>query len=177
MNNKYPNRRSVRLRDYDYSQSGLYFITICAKDKVPLFGEIIDNEMILNQNGQIVRDCWLKTEQIRTNIVLGEYVIMPNHFHAIFAIDDSVCRGVLNTPANINIVPNDNPDMNTTSLQSPSQTVGAIVRGFKSSVTKCIGFPVWQRNYHEHIIRNKNSLQTISQYIIENPARWQDDCY
>jgi REP element-mobilizing transposase RayT len=67
--------------------------------------------------------------------------------------------------------------MNTTSLQSPSQTVGAIVRGFKSSVTKCIGFPVWQRNYHEHIIRNKNSLQTISQYIIENPARWQDDCY
>ena len=165
MGKNYTNRRSIRLRDYDYSHSGLYFITICTKDKTPMFGKIVDNEIILNQNGQIVQDCWLKTEQIRPNIILGEFIVMPNHFHAIFAISDFLCQNVLNIPANTSI---NNSGVSNTPLQSPSQTVGAIVRGFKSSVTKHIGFSVWQRNYHEHIIRNENSLQTISEYIINS---------
>jgi len=180
----YPCRCSIRLKEYDYSQSGLYFVTICTHNRQLLFGTIRENEMILNRYGKIAHDCWLSTEQIRPNIILGNFIVMPNHIHVVFAIDDR--RGVLHTPVIDNILHVSETNMPSagvcnTPLQSPSQTVGAIVRGYKSAVTKHIcqlGFtePVWQRNYYEHIIRNEIAFDRISQYIIENPARWQNDC-
>lgn len=210
---KYLNRRSIRLKGYDYSQNGLYFITICTYKRKLLFGNIHSHEMFLNEFGQVVYDCWLETEQIRSNIILGDFVVMPNHMHAVFSIDndsnatnsrdiisenkicgDTICGGVLHTPnTNIPKILSDgvcnmettdicNRGVCNTPLQSPSQTVGAIVRGYKSAVTKRIhelGYdrPVWQRNYHEHIIRDGRSLRNISQYIIENPTRWKYDCH
>ena len=184
MPNNYPNRHSNRLRGYDYSSDGLYFITICTHQREPLFGEIVSEQMILNDAGIIVHNSWLNTANIRPNIMLDEFIVMPNHFHAVFAIGDSPCRGVLHTPVlhtpvlspgelSMGVLPTGVCD---TPLRSPSGTVGAIIRGFKSAVTKQLGYSrVWQRNYHDHIIRTQSEYEKITQYVVDNPARWQED--
>ena len=159
-------RRSIRLKGHDYSDDGFYFITICTKDRHCYFGRVIDGKMVLNEKGQIVKNEWLNTANVRQgDVILHEYVVMPNHFHAIVEIcrggvRDSTDRGVCDTP-----------------LRSPSKTLGAIVRGFKSAVTKQIGFPIWQRNYYEHIIRNAHAFERISNYIRNNPAQWNKDMF
>jgi len=222
-------RRSIRLKGYDYSQAGAYFITICCKDRQCLFGHVADGQMVLNDAGNIAYNEWMKTPELRPIVELDVFVIMPNHMHGIVVINDvgrgvshtphnndttqnpitdggisGGGKGVLHTPYNENVdtpqyvsgddivsdVCNTPHDQNTspdkrgvcnTPLRSPSQTIGAIVRGYKSSVTKQINvfrdcrMMVWQRNYHEHIIRNEKSYQTISDYIINNPAKWNDD--
>lgn len=160
-------RRSIRLKDYNYARNGAYFITVCAFDHQCLFGEIVNGEMQLKDFGQIVYDEWLRTAKLRPNVVLDVFIVMPNHFHAILIIES---RGVSTyAPA-------------PTNFRSPSQTVGAIVRGFKSAVTKQVneirntpGLDVWQRNYYEHIIRNENERNLIRQYIIYNPQKWEFD--
>ncbi len=180
------NRRSIRLKGYDYSQKGLYFITLCTKNKKHLFGEIINGANHLNQFGEIVREEWLKTTKIRSNISLGEFIIMPNHLHGIIKID-------YQTPQQCNSIGE---------FRSPSNTIGAIIRGFKGATTKRINqirrdefeersstgellfapngrlFPngsIWQRNYYENIIRNEQALINISRYIINNPKKWDKD--
>ncbi len=201
-------RRNIRLKGYDYSQSGLYFVTICTRNREPIFGEIVNGTMHLNDYGEIACNEWLKTSIIRPNVQLGEFVVMPNHFHGIIIItndvvshiannnvhcrgvlhtpnpndcDNTPCRGVLHTPSS-DIVSNVHRGVCNTPLRSSSQTVGAIIRGYKSALTKqlnkmaCFG-SVWQRNYHEHIIRNNHSCQYISNYIANNPATWEKDRY
>ena len=189
--NKYnPNihhRKSIRLKGYDYSQEGLYFITICTQHRACIFGDVVDGKMILNDAGEIAFNEWMKTSELRKNIELGEFVVMPNHIHGIINIthrgelhsDENGLdgRGELHSPENIS------------PLRGPSQTIGAMVRGYKSAVTKQIKLlgndgkgvmhyaptVVWQRNYYEHIIRNQQSYFTISQYIFDNPKKWNDD--
>jgi len=163
-------RKSIRLKGYDYSKNGAYFITICIYNSECLLGKVVDGEMILSEYGEIVRNEWLKTEEIRKNVQLDNYVVMPNHFHSIIVI----CRGVLQyAPTTMNKI---------SKFRSPSQTIGAIVRGFKSVATKEIsklnktpGIPFWQRNYYEHIIRNENELTKIRAYIQNNPLKWSLD--
>lgn len=194
-------RKSIRLKGYDYSKAGLYFITICCKNRIPHFGNISNGKMILNQYGIIAHNEWANTPFIRPNIELGEFIIMPDHMHAIIRI----CTGVLHTPVHIPHTRNDIPHTDdrtgvlhtpydipeshnhrgvcNTPLRSPSQTIGALIRGYKSSVTKQlnsfnIDCPIWQRNYYEHIIRDEKSYQNISNYIINNPRKWAiDTCY
>ena len=190
-NPKKHHRKSIRLAGYDYSQAGLYFVTICCEDKICRFGQVKNGTMVLNEYGQIANDEWLKTAQIRPHVQLHEFVVMPNHIHGIIQLLD-IGRGELHSP-NTNELhsPNTNelhsPDNNwgvcKTPLRGPSQTIGAIVRGYKSSVTKQINLlcaidasiKLWQRNYHDHIIRNEQSYQRISEYIINNPTKWKDD--
>lgn len=140
--------------------------------------------MQLNDFGNIARAEWLRTSEIRDNVVLDEFVIMPNHMHAIFMIKPMGAGRVgayRNTPPHRNTPPQcDTPQPPT--FKSPSNTVGAIVRGFKSAVTKQInmmrnlpGVPVWQRNYYEHIIRDEESLHRVREYIMLNPQKWEDD--
>ncbi len=184
-------RHSIRLKNFDYSREGLYFITICCKNREHLFGEIVDGKMILNDIGEIANNEWMKTTAVRGNVVLHHFVVMPNHFHAIVKIthrdnDDNISnirRGVLHTPFDND---DDNGVCNTplssegvcnTPLRSPSQTLGAIIRGYKSAVSKMAGFSVWHRNYHEHIIRNENAYYRISEYIKNNPQKWNEDCF
>ena len=182
-NNYNPNihhRHSIRLKGYDYSQEGMYFITICVQNHRCLLGRIINGEMILNKYGQIVYNEWKRTPDVRPNIQLDAFVVMPNHIHGIIVITNDR-RGVSHTP------PCDNNGgvvgvrgVCDTPLRSPSNNIGAIVRGFKSAVTKQLnhlGFTdsVWQRNYHEHIIRNNNAHQNIANYIINNPVNWGKD--
>ena len=189
-------RRSIRLKGYDYSQAGLYFITICCEDRICRFGNIVDGEMILNGYGQIAHDEWMKTPQLRPQIELNAFIVMPNHIHGILKINE-IGRGELNSPAiNMVVVETDicdtvqrnNTDVCATSLRSPSNNIGAIVRGYKSSVTKQINaminvkndvhnpcIKLWQRNYHEHIIRDKKSYRNIANYITNNPRKWGED--
>ena len=95
---KIHHRKSIRLPEYDYSAEGFYFITICTQEKKCVFGKIVDKEMVLNKAGKIVKDEWLRTIEIRKDdVTLHEFIVMPNHFHAIVQI----CRGVSNTPENI----------------------------------------------------------------------------
>jgi len=193
-------RRSIRLQGYDYSGEGLYFITICCHNKVCLFGHVVNGTMVLNEYGQIAFSEWMKTPEIRPNVELDEFIVMPNHIHVIiritrrgelhspniesnssdFGVDS---RGVLNTPdfmGECNSPQPYSPQRYSPQLQGPSQTIGAIVRGYKSAVTKQlnqlgIGRKVWQRDYYEHIIRNEQSYYNISKYIVNNPAKWWED--
>jgi REP element-mobilizing transposase RayT len=160
-------RRSIRLPHYDYRESGFYFVTLCVHDRVCLFGEIVNGIMQLNECGALVASEWSRTAVIRPQVVLDEFVVMPNHFHGIVMLKVSR-RGVL---------PYAFPN-----FRSPSQTLGAILRGFKSTTTKRIneirdtlGAAVWQRNYYEHVVRNDEELQRIREYIVNNPAQWELD--
>jgi REP element-mobilizing transposase RayT len=181
-------RRSIRLKGYDYSQAGLYFITICVQNHVCLFGKIENGEPILNELGQIAFNEWMRTPEIRSEINLGAFIVMPNHVHGIIEIancnhDDADGRGELHSlplqNTNRNGCNIDKGECNSP-LRGTSNTIGAIVRGYKSAVTKQIhewGFTdnIWQRNYYEHIIRNEQSYQNISGYIINNPVNWKAD--
>jgi len=183
--NKYiHNRRSIRLKNYDYSQSGIYFVTICTKDRLSLFGEIIDNQMVLNEYGIVVNNMWLNIPNHFSNIKLDIHCIMPNHIHGIIIIDDITPVGAKHfSPHELNrddYLANINNGFETTDEIKPringtSKTIGSVIRGFKIGVTKELGFPIFQRNYHEHIIRNTKSYKLISQYIYNNPCNWEND--
>jgi REP element-mobilizing transposase RayT len=167
-------RHSIRLKSYDYSRAGAYFITVCTQDHACLFGEIADGEMRLNDAGRIVVEEWIKTAEIRVEIELDEYVAMPNHFHAILWISNG---GTMDSRGTARRAPT------AERFGKPvAGSIPTIIRSFKSAVTKRIndsrntsGMPVWQRNYYEHIIRNDESLNHIRQYIADNPANWETD--
>ncbi|HEX3050154.1 MAG TPA: transposase [Aggregatilineaceae bacterium] len=166
-------RRSIRLQPYDYAQAGAYFVTICTVGRACWLGEVVGGEMRLSALGQIVEREWLRTPTICPQVELDAYVIMPNHFHAVLLLTD--VGAYCNTPLQ------HAPDT-TQSLQSPSQTLGAIIRGFKGATTKQInllrqtpGASFWQRNYYEHIIRDEHDLAEIRRYIEFNPGCWADD--
>ena len=138
--------------------------------------------MVLNNLGEIARKEWLNTENIRDNVKLDVFVIMPNHVHAIFRITHSDVGANRHSPLQQRHRIMDQNDKVTSSFKSPSKTVGAIVRGYKGAVTTKInrlhqtpGQKVWQRNYYEHIIRNEESLNRIRNYIVKNPEKWDVD--
>ena len=186
------NRRSIRFKGYDYTQAGLYFITICCQNRACLFGEIENGKMMLNDAGAIANDCWLNIPNHFPNAILHEYVIMPNHVHGIIELvgannhSPKTNHHSPNVPVigdnrakNVSVI-GDNRAKNVSPLRSPSKTVGSVVRGFKIGVTKWMRqntdtFYIWQRNYWEHIIRDDKSHENISQYIINNPTKWNND--
>ena len=181
------NRRSIRLKGYDYSQQGLYFITVCCQDRACLFGDISNGEMVLNDAGKMISTEWLALKKRFPNIELHEYIVMPNHFHGILEIVGASLVGVHN-----NDYPYVNPNDNNTNGQpqgiAPTKkTVGDMMDAFKSITSveyirgvkthnwKRFNKKLWQRNYWEHIIRNDKSLDRIAAYIINNPQRWSAD--
>ena len=161
-----PQRRSIRVPNFDYASERAYFITICTYDRICLFGKVVDREMDLNPIGEIVAKAWARTRDLRPNVEVDVFTVMPNHLHGILVIEAS--------GAKFNGIP-------STGLKSPSQTIGSIVRGFKDSVVREVGeaglggMGMWQRNYYEHIIRNRESYERIADYIIHNPERWEED--
>lgn len=198
-------RRSIRLKGYDYSQAGLYFITICCYNRECLFGDVVNGEMVLNDAGKFADECWNIIPDHFPNAILHEYIIMPNHIHGIIELLNNIgCTVVgvqnfepLQSPNEIDSsirVQNFEPVRNEFQKIIP-KSIGSIVRGFKIGVTKWfrensdrvenndlvqnIGShpfrSIWQRNYHEHIIRNEKSYQTIAEYIVNNSSKWNDD--
>ena len=167
-NPKIHHRRSIRLCKYNYSQAGLYFITMCTGNRKCLFGNIVDGKMSLNNAGQNANECWWKITDHFPNTALHKFIVMPNHVHGIIEITVGA--------NNYSPLP-----------PGTSKTIGSIVRGFKIGVTKWfrinmpfefpVGKPVWQRNYYEHIIRNEKSYRQISEYIQTNRLRWREDRY
>ncbi len=185
-------RKSIRLKEYDYSTEGLYFITLVCQDRLNLFGKISDGIMNLNPYGKIAAKKWLETPLLRPNISLGAYVIMPNHMHGIISIDQSVRANCIRPYKDKPYATgNNNPEVGECNspqprLISPSQTIGAIIRGYKGAVTKEINFlkqiaeqdhpiKVWQRNYYEHIIRTTEAHENIHRYILNNPFNWKEN--
>ena len=179
-------RRSIRLKDYDYSKAGAYFVTICTWNKECILGEIDDEKMKLNEYGEIVFEEWYRSSEIRKEIGMDAFVIMPNHIHGIVIINDTITEQY-NVGAN-GCSPIENENMvhvevnGRPPLRMKSKSISSFIAGFKSSVTKRInqirntpGFPVWQRNYYEHIIRNEKELNAIREYIMYNPLRWNED--
>ena len=165
-------RRSIRLQDYDYSQAGAYFITICTKNRECLFGEISDGKIVLNEFGQIVESVWLDLPKHYPNIELDAFVIMPNHIHGIVFIVGAGLKPAPTKPANT-IAP---------TKVMKNYPLSEIVRGFKTFSSRKInemrfksGMSLWQRNYYEHIIRNEQSLTHIRDYILTNPLSWDLD--
>ena len=207
MNNYYYNpdihhRRSIRLQGYDYAQKGMYFITLCVQERECIFGTIFENRMLLNEIGQIVTNEWVNTMNIRDNVIIHDFIVMPNHIHGI-----------------VEITYNKNDECLIGEFVSPTKSIGAIVRGFKIATTKRIknfitlvgangnspngnspngnspngnspngNYPlqewiinhlphIWQRNYYEHIIRDYNDHERIAKYINANPSRWEEDMF
>ncbi len=181
-NGKQHYRKSIRLKEYDYTSPNWYYVTICTNDRVCCFGGVKNGKMILNGYGKIVEEEWLKTKEIRKNIDLDYYVVMPNHFHGIIIIESSIVGAIrriaFEQERAIQRIALSTEDKTT--LQAGS--LGAIMGQFKSKVTKRImheGMPnyKWQRNYYEHIIRNEKDLFFIRKYIELNPLKWELDEY
>ena len=139
-------RKTNRLRDYDYSQNGVYLITICTKDKEKLFGDIDFSEhakVKLNYTGKILYEYIKQIEEV------DNYIIMPNHIHLI-----------------VNLF---NDDKN--------RSIQSIVSSIKRNLTREIGYSVFQKSFHDHVIKNENEYENIWNYVENNAERWREDCF
>lgn len=176
-NNKY-RIDSARLKNWDYSNRGVYFVTICTANREHYFGTIRIGEMIVSELGKILEKEWIKTPEIRPdmNIELGEFVVMPNHFHGIFFIGNNEFNSNVGRDA-LQCVSTDEVYKNQFGPQS--KNLSSIIRGFKSAVTvqaRRINPDFgWQTRFYDHIIRNPKAYDVISQYITDNPKKWDED--
>ena len=152
-------RKPARLKGYDYSQNGAYFITICVKDRKNLLSEIVgDDAHIVPRNHMscygLICDKYINNINFKyENVRVDKYVIMPNHIHLIISLHG------------------------TMKASSPTKGITTIIRTFKTMVTREIGNSIWQRSYHDHIIRDKTDYQKIWEYIDTNPLKWHLDCF
>ena len=159
---KLPKRKPTRLKEYDYSENGAYFVTICTNKKMHLFGEIKNAEMILNNLGIIVNNEILKIKSYYSNIQIDKYTIMPNHIHMIIVISDA--EGI-------------NP------FPTKKYDISNVVGKFKAGISRSVGnafmhsvkIPIWQSSFHDHIIRGEEDYKKIWEYIDTNIIKWEDD--
>ncbi len=166
--------QSARMVGYDYSQTGLYFVTICTRGREKYFGEVKEGAMELSGIGEIVKEELLKTGEIRPNVNIDEWVIMPNHVHVIIALDNQAVE----THCNASL----QREMNYKNTFGPQRNnLSSIVRGFKGAVARRVVKELnisnfaWQSRFHDHIIHDDRSLEKIRQYILENPTKWFED--
>ncbi len=166
--------QSNRLQWYDYSQNGAYFVTICVKDRVCVFWEVKNEEVVLNSYGEIVKNIIEHVSSNFDSVDIDSYVIMPNHLHLIVVI----CRDAINR---ISTKATKEQQGWFTKDKNPmlGQYLWTIIRWLKWKATfeirKEISSFSWQSNYHDHIIRNEEELQRIREYIFNNPAHWEND--
>lgn len=161
-------RRSIRLKGYDYSQPGAYFVTICTHQRICNLGKIVDGKMVVNQSGSIVQTVWDELPKHYLHVELDEFCIMPNHVHCIIVlVDGNGGRGRSETSPYHRLKRHGLPE---------------IVRALKSFSSRRInelkgtqGTPFWQRNYYERIIRTQRHLNSVRKYIRDNPLKWERD--
>ena len=163
--------KKPRLIGWDYSAPGYYFITLVTYQRECIFGKIENQRMILSPIGEIINEEWLKSFEIRDELVCDSWIIMPNHIHAILKI-------IRKTPQ----PEKDKALFNYGIAYRPPRSVSSFVAGFKSAATKRInlfintpGKKVWQDRFHDHIIKDNDGYQNIHNYIQNNPISWQDD--
>jgi putative transposase len=162
------NRGSHRIPGYDYTQPGAYFITICSYHRMHIFGQIKEGTFMPSPAGQIVEEEWFRSEQIREEIKMDAFVLMPNHLHGIVWITKEFQKS---EGAHGHAI-----------LWMEPRSIGSFVAGFKSVATCRInqisnspGDPVWQHNYHEWVIRSPKHLDHVRRYILQNPGQWEDE--
>jgi putative transposase len=160
-------RASLRLQGYDYTSDGAYFITLCTTGKACHFGEVFNNQMHLSEIGHIVAESWAWLGEHYSYVTIDEYVLMPNHLHAIIVLHSPRRGGSRTAPTGKSI---------------KRKPLGRLIGSFKTVSTKRVnqhlGTPgkiLWQRNFYEHIIRNTDELDRIRNYILNNPMRWEID--
>ena len=181
-------RRSFRLKGYDYTQPGAYFVTIVAWGRQEIFGQIRDGIMSLNRFGQIVMRAWRGLPRHYPNTVLHEFCVMPNHVHGIIQlVEPDLCRGgsvptVALEPDQASNEHHHEPIQGETRPYRMRHGLPEIVRAFKSYSARQInylrqtpGSPVWQRNYYERVVRNEGELRQMAEYILNNPLGWDTD--
>ncbi len=174
-------RRSIRLKGYDYTRAGAYFVTFCVQNRNHLFGEIVDWQMLLNDAGRMVETIWQELSVFYPGIDTNAFVVMPNHFHGIIVLtpDDISKMADLST--------GQNGDTGQTRESAPTLSLSDMVHRLKTLTTKrytdgvrnqaWTPYPgrLWQSNYYEHIIRSEASLRSIQAYIENNPGQWEQD--
>jgi REP element-mobilizing transposase RayT len=165
MTTSYPERKVLRLRTWDYAESGAYFVTATTVDRCAMFGEIHEATMNLNGYGIIVEKCWHDLVAHYPHVRLDQFCVMPNHIHGIIWIRGAGRAGLKPAPTS-----------------KRPHGLSEIVRAFKTFSARRInesrgtlGTPVWQRNYYERVIRDERELNTIREYIQTNPLRWHMD--
>ena len=191
-------RKSIRLKGYDYSQAGFYFITICCQDRTCLFGKVIHGKMVLNAAGEMIEKWYYELENKFPDIKCHEMIVMPNHFHCIIE-NDGAATVAMPVGADLRVCPNTNTTNTPILSDAPmlgdapilgkhvgsplhrvmqwfkTMTTNEYIRGVKNLGWQPFNGKIWQRNYYEHIIRNEQSYQRISEYIINNPSKWVED--
>ncbi len=193
-------RKSIRLKGYDYSTPGYYFVTICTHDKRCLFGEISDKGMVLNDAGRMVEKWFREIEKKYSHIKCDEYVVMPNHFHGIIQIVGADLCVRPETPysnepdlenrTNINKIQkqdrhaglplqknNIHQSINEIVQWFKTMTTNDYIKGIKQNGWKPFNDKLWQRNYYEHVTRNEIDLSETREYILNNPYKWHLDKY
>ena len=177
-------RRSVRLKNYDYSTDGAYFITICTQNRESLFGNIGNGCMILNNAGRMIKTVWDDIPQYYPGIGIDVFQIMPNHVHGIIFVGATPCGCPIGKPC-----PDDRPGQAqgpapTKKLSLPdvvhrykTMTTCEYIRNVKQNQWKPFDGKLWQRNYYEHVLRNDESMQKTREYIVNNPLKWEFDEY
>ena len=175
-------RRSILLKEYNYSSAGAYFVTVCTKDRRCFFGNILNEKMILNDAGTMVTKWYLELQKKFHDIKCDEHIIMPNHFHAM----------ILNVGADLCVCPRPDTHPDTSQgehIGSPLQrlplptvvqwfktmTTNEYIRGVKQHDWPSFSAKLWQRNYFERVIRDEDELNRIREYIIYNPVKWAED--
>jgi len=167
-----PRRRSIRLPAYDYRWNGAYFVTICAKHRSCLFGDIVAGESLANEFGKIVNACWTEIPSHAPYVMLDAFVLMPNHAHGVLILTETE-RGTVGARHAL--------PLQSTPLrhfqEPPALARSSVIGSFKSASARKInvrrgtqGTPVWQRNYYEHVVRSEEDLLAIRNYIFENPG-------
>ena len=148
MEKNLPQRKNIRLKNYNYATLGMYFITICIQDRIEILGKIRDKKIKLTEQGIIAQNYLESIEVVYDGIKIDEYIIMPNHIHMIIEINSQT--GI---------------------------SVPRIIKQYKEIVTKQIGYSIWQKSYYEHVIRNEKEYYKIKQYIQNNVINWEEDKY
>jgi REP element-mobilizing transposase RayT len=169
-------RKSIRLSEYDYAHAGAYFVTLCASERRCLFGKVINDQVILSQYGEMVKECWEWLETHFDSVHLDAYVVMPNHIHGVILLSGfQTCRG------GSRAAPQTGEPEQAKSHVKP-KPLGSLIGAFKTISAKRVnelrnspGQPLWQRGFYEHVIRREESLNRIREYILTNPLRWTLD--
>ncbi|MEG2719019.1 MAG: transposase [Clostridia bacterium] len=171
-----PNRKTIRLQCYDYSQNGAYFITICTKNKVNLFGTINDGMMHLNQLGEIVSQHIHAIADHAKHVTLANAVVMPNHLHLLLILISPLQQDTA-YPAESGAFQSHEARASILCAKS-LQIIPRAIQQFKASVTReTKNADLWQSRYHDHVIRDERSFQKIWAYIDSNPLKWESDCF
>ena len=178
-------RNNTRLREYDYASSGAYFVAICTAQRAHLFGEIVDGEIILNDVGQIVLEEWRASARIRAELALDEFIIMPNQVHGVVWIleDNQTVFAHASSASGVGATGR-SPLRGNVAAGPAKKSLGAFVANFKAAATKRAratlsnaDLHIWQRGYHDHVVRNNSDLERIRTYISTNPLEWHLDEY